>query len=278
MFRRIALVALLVAPVGVSASPVYFPGNGHSYELIPVQTTWAGARTAASLPMYGGVQGHLATITSAAENNFISATFATGQAQYFAWIGGYEPNDDGVWRWGAGPENGVQFSNSAVSTPPYNYANWDGIEPNDFAPGEDFLAINLGATFANIGPGGWGDAPNPGPSDPIKAYIVEYETTLSGVNATPSARLKVLAASPNPFNASTRIEYSHPGASHVQIDVFDVTGRRVRTFARGSETAGAHAVEWDGRSNAGIPLSAGVYFFTIHAGSARASGKVLLIH
>jgi len=278
MLRRLALIALVALPAPVIAAPVYFPGNGHSYELVPVQTTWAGARTAASLPTYGGVQGHLATITSAAENNFISTTFASGQAQYFTWIAGYEPNDDGVWRWGAGPENGVQFSNSAVSTPPYNYANWDGIEPNDFAPGEDFLAMNLGATFANIGPGGWGDAPNPNPSDPIKAYIIEYETTLSGVGDTPSGALEIRSASPNPFDASTRIDYFHPSAENVRLDVFDVGGHRVRTLLRGVEGEGNHSIEWDGRNDFGAPLSAGVYFYVIRAGAARANGKVLLIH
>lgn len=277
MFKSVAIVVLAALPFRATASPVYFSGNGHTYELVPVQTTWAGAVTSSAALTYAGVQGHLATITSAAENNFLSTTFASGQAQYFAWVGGSEPNDNGVWLWGAGPENGVQFSLFGTATPPFNYVNWNGIEPNDFAPGEDFLAINLGGTFAGVNPGGWIDSPNPNPSDPIKAYIVEYETTLSGVGSTPSAGLRILAVSPNPFNVSTRIDYSHDGGP-VHIDVYDVAGHRVRSLARGIEAAGAHAVEWDGRSDLGMRMTAGIYLYVIRVGAVRASGKVLLIH
>ena len=49
-----------------------------------------------------------------------------------------------------------------------------GVEPNDHAPGEDFAAINLGDEYAGILPGEWGDAPDPGPDDPVRGYIVEY--------------------------------------------------------------------------------------------------------
>lgn len=57
------------------------------------------------------VSGHLATITSAEENEFINTTFNTGMSRQAAWIGGFEPNDDGVWRWAVGPEANIQFSN-----------------------------------------------------------------------------------------------------------------------------------------------------------------------
>ncbi len=178
--RRIlslALAALVPAAVG-GAAPVRNPANGNYYELVTQQTTWAAAQAAAGALTFRGVPGHLATITSAVENDFIRDTFTTGQAQYFAWFAGHEPADDGVWLWGAGPEFGLQFSNGASATAPHFFVAWGGVEPNDFAVGEDFAATNLGSSFAGVAPGRWIDSPNPNPSDPIKGYVVEYETPL----------------------------------------------------------------------------------------------------
>lgn len=178
-------VALSAGPA--PAAPVLNPSNGNYYELVTQQTTWAGALSAASGLTFRGKTGHLATITSAAENDFIRDTFQTGQAQFFAWIGGHEPADDGVWLWGAGPEAGVQFSNGPVATAPYSFVAWSGVEPNDFAPGEDFAATNLGGSFAGVQPGRWIDSPNPNPADPIKGYLVEYELPLETPGAGPWA-------------------------------------------------------------------------------------------
>jgi hypothetical protein len=192
-FRALSTPAIALLSTAAAAQPVLFPGNGHRYELIVGQTTWANAQAAAPTYSFQGIPGHLVTITTSAENSFISNTFASGQSAYFAWIGGYEPNDDGVWRWGAGPESGVQFANGATPTPPFNYVNWGGVEPNDFAPGEDFAAINLGATFAGVSPGRWIDSPNPNPSDPIQAYVVEYETPQVPAVGAPHTALLIAA-------------------------------------------------------------------------------------
>jgi hypothetical protein len=79
--------------------------------------SWFAAKTAASTRVFNGVNGHLATITSQAENDFLYG-LVTGQYTGFkgAWIGAKSP--DG---WLVGPENGQAFS----------YMNWGGVEPND---------------------------------------------------------------------------------------------------------------------------------------------------
>jgi hypothetical protein len=272
------LLASITAVAPASAVPVYYAGNNHSYELIAVQTTWAGARAAAAALSYQGFPGHLATVTTAGENAFIASAFASGQAQYFAWLGGYEPNDDGVWLWGGGPEDGIQFSQVGTPTPPFNYTNWGGVEPNDFAPGEDFLAINLGATFAGVLPGQWIDSPNPNPSDPIKAYIVEYETTPTGVGKAPLASLWVGQGSPNPFSSSARIDYVLAAVATVRLDVYDVLGHRITGQVRTAEAPGIHSFVWDGRDASGKRKPAGIYFYVVRAGNEREVRKVLLVN
>ncbi len=151
-------------------------GNGNYYEFVPsVSIGWQAAKTNAATRTHLGVAGHLATITSAAENAFLTSTFGDSSPARFAWIAGREPADDGVWIWDAGPESGVQFAQFASPTPPHNYANWGGSEPND-APGNDYAGMNVGASYGGIQPGQWGDGSDPPDApDAIMGYVVEYE-------------------------------------------------------------------------------------------------------
>lgn len=173
----IAALAAAALPSAARAAPVYFAGTGNYYDFVAAPNiNWVTARDAAAATTHLGAPGHLATVTSAAENAFLSATFNNGQPAQFAWLGGHEPADDGVWRWAVGPEAGTQFSNFASPTPPYNYANWGGIEPNDAFPGEDYVDFNIGQSFAGIAPGQWADAvQTPNQFDHVVGYLVEFE-------------------------------------------------------------------------------------------------------
>lgn len=175
LFVAVALFGFVCVP-SAQALPVQWGVNGHYYDFVPSSLNWQEALADAEAQIYLGFDGHLATITSADENAFLNTTFNTGANSNFAWIGGYEPNDDGVWKWGAGPEIGIQFSQGVNPTAPFNYANWGGIEPNDRMPDEDYAMFNVGNTFASINPGQWADARLvPNPYDPVIGYLVEYE-------------------------------------------------------------------------------------------------------
>ncbi len=180
MIRTTAIFVALVS-IGTSsapAAPIQWGGNGHYYDFVPaIGISWNTARAGATSMSFSGQTGHLVTITSAGENAFLTANFSTGGGpRAFAWTGGFEPADNGVWRWADGPESGVQYSNFAVPTLPFNYANWGGIEPNDAGATEDFMAFNIGPGFAGIATGQWADSPQVPPlgSDPIQGYLVEY--------------------------------------------------------------------------------------------------------
>ena len=85
------------------------------------------------------------------------------------------------------------------------------------------------------------------------------------------------APSPNPFGVETALGFSLPAGSLVRLEVFDASGRRVRTLVNGWIEAGAHAVRWDGSGDAGARLGAGVYFCRLEAGSQRAMRRVALM-
>ena len=65
---------------------------------------------------------------------------------------------------------------------------------------------------------------------------------------------------PNPFKPATDIEYGLPEACFVDLAVFDVTGKRVRTLVNGQQPAGHRVVRWNGKNDSGAAVSAGVYF------------------
>jgi alpha-tubulin suppressor-like RCC1 family protein len=163
-------------PVTFTATRAFLRAGGNHYVFISEEISWQLARNAALAMTFQGVSGHLANITSAAENAFINSAFNRGGVA-FAWFDGNEPLDNGVWKWAHGPEAGTTFSNGAVAAPPFNYANWGGGEPNDAKASEDYAMFNLGAAFAGIQPGQWADAaPTPSAQDPVIGYVVEFET------------------------------------------------------------------------------------------------------
>ncbi|MDZ7767028.1 MAG: FlgD immunoglobulin-like domain containing protein [Melioribacteraceae bacterium] len=68
---------------------------------------------------------------------------------------------------------------------------------------------------------------------------------------------------PNPFNPSTTITFSLPLSGKVELKIFDLLGREVKTLANTEMRAGNHTIEWNGKGNKGNELSSGVYFYTL---------------
>lgn len=203
-----------VVRAGASGNVAYDPDadGGRYYEFVNSSVTWVEARCAAKfangrydasstrfdkcgikenggevlLPRtFNGLTGYLATVTTAAENEFV--TLRAGAAQ--AWIGGSDeavtrlfdseiniPFVEGEWRWVDGPEAGRIFwvpacgtgktgdcDAAGVSTEA-RYNNWNSSEPNN-SGNEGALQLLSGGT------GRWNDLPIESSSLP---YIIEY--------------------------------------------------------------------------------------------------------
>lgn len=107
-----------------------------------------------------------------------------------------------------------------------------------------------------------------------------YELEISPLTAvreqTPAyvgVRMRVV---PNPFNPATRIYFTLPAPTAVQLDIYDVAGRLVRRLVEGDLPAGPQAVEWDGRNRGGVPVASGVYFARLNAGGTATARLVLV--
>lgn len=148
----IALVGMLQS--GVGASPMLF--NGHYYEFFQSDgnITWADANASANSSVYSGMIGHLATLTSAQENDWVFENVAGGSTG--TWLGGIQDPQ------GAEPSGGWGW----VTGESWGYSNWAPGQPNESGGNnEDYLR------YWNDD-GEWNDGKLAGNVD---GFIVEYE-------------------------------------------------------------------------------------------------------
>ncbi len=93
--------------------------------------------------------------------------------------------------------------------------------------------------------------------------------------------MMVMGPYPNPFNPSTSIKLFVPGQTganeDVELNVYDVNGRRVRTLHTGAVSTGWHTWVWDGRDNSGRTQSSGIYFLRAQCAGTAAVHKMSLI-
>jgi len=69
---------------------------------------------------------------------------------------------------------------------------------------------------------------------------------------------------PNPFNSKTVISFNVENSGHVDLDIYDITGRKVATLFSGTANPGQNSFVWDGRSLSGRELASGVFFCNLH--------------
>lgn len=115
-------------------------GNDHWYELSSYRLDWQQARADAASRSHQGLQGYLATLTSAAEAAFVG-DLRNLSGNGTGWLSGSDAAVEGDWRWMDGPEAGRLFWRGGSDGTAVGYTSWGGSWPNS----EDFLASNYGS-------------------------------------------------------------------------------------------------------------------------------------
>ena len=82
---------------------------------------------------------------------------------------------------------------------------------------------------------------------------------------------------PNPFNPTTQVRYYLPNVSNVQISIYDLVGREIRTLINREQNSGFKTLQWNAMDNLGQPVSAGMYIYSIQAGEFRQTRKMVLL-
>ena len=191
------LGALLLggAPVGAQLSIVSSavnPVNGHTYDLLS-SSDWTNAEATAV-----ALGGHLATVRSAAENQWILATFANNRE---IWLGLYDP----ILGDGSGTQHAADFrwASGASST----YRAWNSGEPNNGNAGE-YYAYMYWSQYGNGGQ--WNDAPNTAQSlgEPPRYGLVEIIPT----NQIPPSFASQPVSATNYLNGNLLLSVSAAGS------------------------------------------------------------------
>jgi hypothetical protein len=179
--------------------------NGHFYKYVTAANiSWSSAKTAAAGQSYLGYTGYLATITSAAENTFITQKLASN-----GWIGASDAVSEinsatgtttyadqtaaeGHWYWITGPEAGTNFSNGNASPLLVSgqFMNWNTGEPNN-SSGENYAQI-----FASGSIGTWNDLNGSSQG----GYVVEFGGLPSDPMITLSSTSRIVVGSPLPID------------------------------------------------------------------------------
>jgi len=82
---------------------------------------------------------------------------------------------------------------------------------------------------------------------------------------------------PNPSAGDTNVDFFLEAVSVVELDVYDVAGRRVRTLFVGTLPAGEHAARWDGRDASGSAVPSGAYFIRLKVGGVVVASRAILV-
>ena len=82
---------------------------------------------------------------------------------------------------------------------------------------------------------------------------------------------------PNPFNPSTSIKYILPNDGIVNLAVYDMMGKKIKTLVNGLQTIGYKTIKWDATNEQDHPVSAGLYLYTIHADDFSYTRKMAIL-
>ena len=82
---------------------------------------------------------------------------------------------------------------------------------------------------------------------------------------------------PNPFNPTTKFVIAVPQTSKIELVVYDILGRKVKTLINEERNAGYHTIEWDGLNETNNQVATGVYFVRMSSDKFTAVRKIMMM-
>jgi hypothetical protein len=141
-----------------------------------------------------------------------------------------------------------------------DWTAWENVEVNE-------VDNTVTASNVDAGEGQW-------------ALAIKYNQTYvpdDNVEQALPLTFQLHNAFPNPFNPVTTLRYDLPEQANVNIIIYDMLGRQVRTLVNTTQDAGFKSVLWNATNDYGEPVSAGVYIYQIQAGEFVQTRKMVLL-
>ena len=166
--------------------------------------------------------------------------------------------------WSSGLSNWVNQGSAAIciDESPYQVWNdWDASQRDLFITDKNGLVVYQQNITSGI-------------SNDIYDIIFNY---LETKDVSTPYKINLHQNYPNPFNPTTLIRYDLPVNEHVSINIYDLTGKIVKSLVNTNQDAGYRSIHWNATSDLGQPVSAGMYIYTIQAGEFRQTKKMVLL-
>ena len=166
--------------------------------------------------------------------------------------------------WSSGLSNWVNQGSAAIciDESPYQVWNdWDASQRDLFITDKNGLVVYQQNITSGI-------------SNDIYDIIFNY---LETKDVSTPYKINLHQNYPNPFNPTTLIRYDLQVNEHVSINIYDLTGKRVKSLVNTNQVAGYRSINWNATSDLGQPVSAGMYIYTIQTGEFRQTKKMVLL-
>jgi hypothetical protein len=116
----------------------------------------------------------------------------------------------------------------------------------------------------------------PARADTTILYVYSTQSSVSNPSVLPTA-FALFQNYPNPFNPETNILFNLPEEAEVELRIYNIQGRLVRSLVHETRAAGQHAVRWDGRDDSGREVASGVYFYELRADRQISRKRMVLL-
>ncbi|MCA0444638.1 MAG: fibronectin type III domain-containing protein [Bacteroidetes bacterium] len=104
----------------------------------------------------------------------------------------------------------------------------------------------------------------------------DIESAIQGLKSELNSSFALLPNYPNPFNPTTLISIEMGREDVLELAIYNSIGQKIKTLYSGLATEGKQQFEWNGKDDSGNPVSSGVYFCTMKAGTFTKTNKMLL--
>lgn len=109
------------------------------------------------------------------------------------------------------------------------------------------------------------------------SFTVTQSSSILGGQDELASGFELFQNYPNPFNPTTDIEFLLSQSGQAKIEIFNISGQKVRTLVDQHLEAGHKVINWDGRDDSGKDVSSGIYFYRIETSEFSQTRKMVLL-